>query len=283
MRTFVFLTVTCVILIGAGSVYWHLDTKQFIKEITKQAPNDTEPNKSSHPRRDSSQSPPVNSVVKQDSQSKEVSKPAWWNDISPNILDLQDVQNGDPWGEMLSQERVEASKTQEESPQKTPIKDLDPNDPYDLYEMMLASYLKKFGDIPEVHILVEGWLKGNLGIIMTPEEELAYLEAMNYLNPHPSTQRSIEMARLVVAGDYDTLIEKYGTPIPESQQPFIDVKPFFEENVWEEGFRLLRASDPKRAAEFEEFLREEARQSPLMNLDEIEGAIQRSYAPRQEK
>lgn len=278
MRSLAILAVTFVVLIGAGSIYLHLDTKQFVEKFPKHGPNDTERIKDSH------QPNYGNPIVKQNSQSEEVSKPAWSDDTADNILDSRGVHIDDPWADFLSQEMEKADETREKDSEKLSLNELDPNDPYDLYEMMIASYIKEFGDVPEIYIVSEGWLKGKLGITKTPEEKLAFLEAMNYLNPQPSTQRSIEIQKLIVAGDYDTLIEKYGTPAtPESQQPFIDVKPFFDGSRMEEGFRLLRAADPERSAEFEEFIRAEAYKSPHMKIEKIEQAIQDSYAPPQEK
>ena len=173
----------------------------------------------------------------------------------------------------------------------TPKKPFDVRDPYQLHEVMRVQYLEEFGDIPEVHIVVDGWLKGALGEKKTPEEQLEFMEAMYHLNPHPSTKRSIEIkkmsmsgeiGRLIDAGDFETLdkiIPPHPSQPPESEQPFYDVKRFFEGNTPVEGFRRLRAADPKRSVEFEDFIREEARKDPSMSVEEIEADIRRSYEP----
>ena len=148
---------------------------------------------------------------------------------------------------------------------------------------MRKSFLNKHGDIPEVHIVAEGWLKVSLGQKQTPEEKLTFMEAMNHLNPQPSTQRSIEMQKLIISGDMDTLVSKYGESQPESEQPFYDVAHFFDGQNHAEGFRQLRAADPKRSIEFEAFIRQEAhRPSSGINPEDIERAIQRSYDLPQE-
>ena len=46
-----------------------------------------------------------------------------------------------------------------------------------------------------------------------------------------------------------------------------------------EGFRRLRAANPKRAAAFEAFIISEARKDPSLNVQEIEQQIRRSYEP----
>ena len=101
----------------------------------------------------------------------------------------------------------------------------------------------------------------------------------NSHSPNPATQRSIEIQKLIIAGDIDTLRAKYVTRCPESEQPFIDVKPFFDGNSPEEGFCRLRTADPRHSTEFEKFIREEARKDLSMNLEKIEQDIQRSYEP----
>ncbi len=195
------------------------------------------------------------------------------------------VHTVDPSVELLTPdlETQDDSEGKEEPLVDSSGRELDPRDPYDLYEIMLKAFLEKHGDIPEVYIVAEEWLKMNLGQKQTPEEKLTVIEAMYHLNPHPATRRSIEIQKLIVAGDYETLSEKYGESQPESEQPFYGVSHFFEGQTQAEGFRQLRAADPKRFAEFVEFIKAEARTDPLMSLEEIEREIQRSYEPTEKK
>lgn len=57
------------------------------------------------------------------------------------------------------------------------------------------AFLKRFGDIPEVHIFFEAKRKRLNKIPLTLEEDIANLSAMNTLFPHPKTQAALERLR----------------------------------------------------------------------------------------
>ncbi len=279
MRNLIILVITFTVLIAVGSVYLHLDTKQFIENIPKPISKDIGSVENSH------QHNRGDHALESDLQSPKNLEPAWADDAAHEGHNHGHTHTDDPWKEFFTQDtEIQAGPGIQEGKLKedlssTELQKLDLTDPYQLNEWMRTEYLKRYGDIPEVHILVEGWLKVSLGEGMSREEKLTFMEAMNYLNPHPATQRSIERQKLIIAGDIDTLRARYVTRQPESEQPFFDVKPFFDGNSPEEGFRRLRATDPKRSAEFEKFITEEARKDPSMNLEEVEQDIQRSYEP----
>lgn len=271
MRILTLSAIVLTVLIAVGSVYLHLDTKQFIEELPtfpKSISKDAVPVESSH------QHDQGNRTAESDAQSKKNVAPTWTGDAAFSRDEHGHTHTDDPSAEVLTHE-TETQATEGTPKENSESQQFDPNDPYQLHELRLKGYRKKWGDIPEIYIVANGFLKER----MSPEERLTFLEAMNHLNPQPSTQRSIEIQKLIIAGDEDTLFEKYGELQPESEQPFIDVKPFFEGNNKVEGFRRLRAANPKRAAEFEAFIREEAHKDPSMNLEEIEQEIRRSYEP----
>ena len=58
-----------------------------------------------------------------------------------------------------------------------------------------AVLLERFGDIPQVHIVVEDERKQRLGLSQTHDELIAYLEALYYLFPREETLRSLKHAR----------------------------------------------------------------------------------------
>ena len=275
MRILTLSAIVLTVLIAVVSVYFHLDTKQFIEELPtfpKSIPKDAVPVESSD------QHDQGNRTAESDAQQKKNAIPAWQDDAASSRDDHGHTHTDDPSAEVLTQD-TETQATEETPKENSEARQFDPNDPYQFHELRLKAYRKKWGDIPEIYILAEGRLKMSLGEEMTPEEKLTFFEAAYHLTPNPLTQRSIEMQKLIVAGDEDTLFAKYGELQPESEQPFIDVKPFFEENNKVEGFRRLRAANPKRAAEFEAFIRAEARKDPSMNLEEIKQEIRRSYEP----
>lgn len=278
MRALTISAIVLVVLIIGGSVYLHLGTKQLVEDVRKPASSDpVSTEKSDAPN-------PDNLPVESDSRSEKDSEPAWWDDAAQQKPGQK--QTKDPWAALFTEEtETEAVEDQQEEGSKdnggsTESKKWDLEDPHQLREFTRAKYLEEHGDIPEIHIVADGFFKLETGGKMSPEEQLVFTEAMNYLHPDPATQRSIEIQKLIIAGDYDTLVEKYAVPEqPESEQPFIDVKPFFEGTPPHEALRQLRLANPERAAEFETFIREQAREDPSMSLEEVEEDIRRSYEP----
>ena len=68
-------------------------------------------------------------------------------------------------------------------------------DPELFVEYYRAVLLERFGDIPQVHIVVEDERKQRLGLSQTVDELITYLEALYYLFPRKETLRSLEHAR----------------------------------------------------------------------------------------
>ena len=275
MRILTLTAIVLTILIAVGSVYLYLDTKRYAEDIStvpKSIPKDAVPVENSH------QHDQDNRTAESDVQPKKNAVSAWQDDAASNRDDHGHTHTDDPRTEFLTQD-TETQATEGIPKENSESRQFDPSDPYQFHELRLKAYLKEYGDVPETYVVAEGMLKRSLGEKMTPEELLTFLEASHRLNPNPLTQRSIEMQKLVVAGDEDTLHAKYAESQPESEQPFYDVAHFFDGNHNEEGFRRLRAASPKRSAEFEAFIRAEARKDPSMNLDIIEQEIRRSYEP----
>ena len=275
MRILTILAVIFTVLIAVGSVYLHLDTKRFIEElptVSKSIPKDAVRVESSD------QHDPDDRTAESEAQPKKNGVPAWQDDAASNRDEHGHTHTDDPWAEFLTQD-TETQVTEGTPKENAESKQFDPNDPYHVHELTLKAYLKEYGDVPEIYIVADGSLKLSLGEKMTPEEKLTFMEATYYLYPHPATQRSIEMQKLIIAGDIDTLMARYPPMQPESEQPFIDVEPFFQGDNKVEGFRRLRAANPKRAAEFEAFIISEARKDPSLNVQEIEEEIRRSYEP----
>ena len=271
MRVTTILVFTFVVLVVAGSLYVHIDTRRFIESLPEQPSDDAARVESSE------QSAGDDHTAKPDTHTPKASKPMWWDDPVPGTDSNDTTATEDPWAEALTEktddpEHLSLPADQSEKQQPN-------SNPQVSYELRLARYLERYGDIPEVHIVADGWLKLELGESMSPEEKLEFLEATYHLNPHPLTKESIEIQKLVIAGDTEGLL-KYATSQPETEQPFYDVSHFFDGENHAEGFRRLRAADPKRSAEFEDFIRKQALDpASHINLADIESAIQRSYEP----
>ncbi len=268
MRLFYLICIGIVLLSGIGSLYLYLDTKRFSEnlqktpqtETTKQLPTAT-PSVESLPQHNS-----VTHTTDSDSQSENVAAPAWSNDAAQGIDDRTHTDN--PWTQDTPMDEVEKIQTDSEG------EFFDPRDPA-MNEIVRQKLIKQFGDIPEVHIYVDGRLKALTGAPTTLQEKIERAEASNKLFPNPTTQRTLTLLYAARSYDIDKIMPFVDTPKDER---FADVIPFFEGKRPEEGFRTLRAVSPNRTAELEQFLLQES-EKDLSMREEVKRAIARSYKP----
>ncbi len=99
----------------------------------------------------------------------------------------------DPWKQTYGQpEKVSENADAETYPPPDWYKTEDP----ELYiQYLRAQLIKQFGDIPEVHIIVEDERKMLLGLPQTLDEYIAALEAMYHLWPTPGNKKTLEHTR----------------------------------------------------------------------------------------
>ena len=143
------------------------------------------------------------------------------------------------------------------------------------YDLLRKEMVKRHGETLEVENYMQTWLKsvsnpGNM-------EYLAeFATAVYAISPDPQARKSMEVLNAVVNGDTETL-EKYAEPAKSNSQ-FMDVQKFFENtDNYVEAFQRLRKFNPKRSAEFEKYILDEARKDDSIDLEEVRGYIEASY------
>lgn len=253
MRVSAIIMFFCFVLAIAGVIYLRQPATKSLSQPSTRIVTEPALQKVKSPQTGMSTVPPTDATTENVSGTGVQLDPgAWWDDTRDDSRKQADL--GDPWRKILSQ-------TEED------IRD----------SHSLEALIEKFGDIPEVHTYIEGDLRTGQEI----EETIRYVEAMNYLFPNPTTQKTLEILRAVASGD-ETKIQQYvdiEPPDPEIQQLHTTIKPFFERNSPAEGLRQLRAADPDLAAKVIRILRHEAREDPTISAEEIEHAIRLSYEP----
>ncbi len=103
----------------------------------------------------------------------------WQNDESPDKRPSQK----DPFGDLIAEQQAKERGTWIGDPETM-----------DLDELHSATYnqlLERFGDIPQVHTYMEYSRDASNSVPLTIDEEIAGLEAMNYLFPSGSTRRTL--------------------------------------------------------------------------------------------
>ncbi len=132
----------------------------------------------------------------------------------------QDATNDGPAKDKINSE-LEAIQ------RETRIDDQEIMDPDDLHSAQYNQLLERFGDMPEVHTYMEYMRNAP----MTIDEEIAGLEAMNYLFPSGSTRRTLVLLKwMKTNGGYNAF--EQGIPIKELRDLGITV----EVNETDEGW-----------------------------------------------
>ncbi|MYC77866.1 hypothetical protein F4X10_19040 [Candidatus Poribacteria bacterium] len=208
MRTFTFISIAFVLLIGVGVIYVQWETKNFVESLP-------EPLSTSDPtpetQQDSSVAVPdtVNNtrqplpedessdvsfenageVNEGDASSRETVNTAvpveenigpqdddfnWQND---DVQSLGHPLQIDPW-----QSAEDRKAHRRAGPNITP-------------EALRSQLVERFGDIPEVHTFVELDQKQNQRQPLTLDEYILYNESMNHLFPNKKTEQAIKMLK----------------------------------------------------------------------------------------
>ena len=143
------------------------------------------------------------------------------------------------------------------------------------YDLLRKKMVERHGETPEVENYMQTWLK----FVSNPDnmEYLAEFSTAIYaISPNPRTRKSMEIANAIVNGDTETL-QKYAK-LSEADTQFLDAQKFFQNtDNYVEAFRRLRKFNPKRSAEFEKFILDEARKDHHMDFEKIRSYIESSY------
>ena len=131
-----------------------------------------------------------------------------WRDDSP----FEAPPKMDPWKNLSGQQADTAADSREDSEIYPPPNWHLTEDPELFVKHYRAVLLERFGDIPQVHIVVEDERKRRLGLSQTLDELVVYLEALYYLFPREETLRSLEQARERKAEEGQVNIIHKGTP-----------------------------------------------------------------------
>lgn len=193
MKRLIFLTIFFLIL-GAFCLYTEIGTRNFIKRLPQllQSTERTEANKSSM----------------MDQEPNGVDAPNTFEPASTAELSEQKIPNAgklqkpkptfdwrndeerpsknkqiDPFGDYISEQQAKERGTW--------IGDPETMNPDELYDAEYKQLLERFGDIPQVHIHMEHIQKFKSDVPMTLDEEIAGLEATQYLFPSGRTSRTI--------------------------------------------------------------------------------------------
>ncbi|MXV81770.1 hypothetical protein F4X88_10375 [Candidatus Poribacteria bacterium] len=175
----------------------------------------------------------------------------WRSDDMNAPTDLAD--NTDPWENWWEHiENQELSADVPEDVEDYPPKDWHrTTDPVLFAEYYRAQLTNQFGDLPQVDILADGYMKIKAEIPMTLDEKIEHVEAMYDLFPDEKTRETIAFLKEWKASGNPFKME-FGPPPPSPPaDQFLDIKPFVERYGWEDGIAKFRQINPERVVEFE--------------------------------
>ena len=237
MRYLTFIAVSFTVLIAAGSIYLHIDTKHFVQNLS-------ETQKQSVSQKGSTAVSPL--LL----QKEEIAPSAATSDTPSTVptekenktqtYDWRDDKadhghthtSGDPW-------------QQNQSPgERSHWSDI--KDPYERADAFRSILREEFGDVPEGDTIVEGLLKIWTQKTMDTDERSEFFKAHETLWPSENT------------GSRET--ETHYTHLPPSQpfqnlrHQFSDIESVVAEHGFEEGILRFSEQNPERALEFKRAL-----------------------------
>ncbi len=250
LQKWLFRTAICSLLFAIGSLtYVKLGNQPFFEgppQFTQTAEHSDHVDQARNPQKAANTQPAGNDGA----TTKSLTGDYDWRDDRTN-LSHDKTANADPWAEWWEQvDAQEASTEAEKDEVLYPPKDwYKTTDPVLHAEYRRAHLIKQFGDVPQVHTFVDGFLKLKLEIPLTLDEKMEHVEAMYDLFPDERTRQTIEFLKEWKASGRPFKME-FGPP-PKPPDEFLDVKPFVERYGWEDGIAKFREINPARAAEFE--------------------------------
>ena len=258
MRAYIFAILMVCAIIAAGTVIYmrtpasediavHTESPETAKAETQLSEKSTQQENASDATEDN-----VDNV-----------KPGWLDDTKNVEVSKRPA---DPWKEFeftdgLLDEAVATTEYDIENPES--------------YDLLRKKMVERHGETPEVENYMQTWLK----FVSNPDnmEYLAEFSTAIYaISPNPRTRKSMEIANAIVNGDTETL-QKYAK-LSEADTQFLDAQKFFQNtDNYVEAFRRFRQFNPKRSAEFEKFILDEARKDNHIDLEQIRSYIEASY------
>ncbi len=119
-----------------------------------------------------------------------------WRD--DGVLDAPRAE-ADPWKQTYTQE-TDVESSEETNDETYPPRDwYKTEDPELFIEYFRAQLIQQFGDIEEVHIVVDREEKRKLGIPVSLDEQISFLEAQYYLWPDDNTLKALKSLRTIKA------------------------------------------------------------------------------------
>ena len=177
------------------------------------------------------------------------------------------TQNKDPFKEFWAENNVVEELTGQDL-------EIDIQNPASL-ETLRNSLIKRYGDTTEVENYLQTWVKATSSP-NNMEYKAEFLRAAYVLSPNPVTRKSLDILNAINNNDEQAL-QRLSEPAQQNDR-FLDVQPFFVNNKDNaDAFRQLRHANPKRAAEFEKFLLQQAENNPTMDAEKIKSTIEKSY------
>lgn len=258
MRTSIFVALVVIIIAGAAFTLY----KNFPKpEIDNKPETIAKTTKSTEKRKS------VNEVndrgLSKVDEFEESETPEWLSDQNQ-----KPVQTTDIWKAFTPDD----SLIDEETGEKIDVDNIDIRNP-ESYDILRKSLVKRYGDTTEVQNYLDTWVKA----VANPSNmkyKTEFAKAAYEMFSHPVTRRSMEILSAIQNNDTETL-HKYAEPSTENTM-FLDVRPFFRNNPdHAEAFRKLREFNPKRSAEFEKFILEQARNDPHIDFEKSVGILRR--------
>lgn len=157
-----------------------------------------------------------------------------------------------PWQVMESLHTEGANEATPQSPLWFEIEDLDERAA--AYHTQL---IKQFGDVPQVHVLAEGWLTLWRGVPMSIDESIRFNEAMNHLYPSESTQKVIQSLKAREASRItgNASAHQHSEQFLNLKHQFPVLESFVKQYGFQQGIRNFSQHYPERAAEFKRALR----------------------------
>ena len=124
-------------------------------------------------------------------------------------------------------------------------------DPELYIQYFRAQLIKQFGDIPEVHIIVEDERKMLLGLPQTLDEYIAALEAMYHLWPTPGNKKTLEHTRELKANGGQVNIINVNASDAVLIKQLMEQRNLTRKEAIEE-LKKIRAEDKKRQEDIDE-------------------------------
>lgn len=208
MRTFAFISIVFLLLIGVGVVYVQWETKNFVESLPE--PLSTSDATPETPRDSSTAGPDTVNNTQQPVPEDESSDVSFENVGEVNEVEAssrETVNTEVPVGEDIGTQDDDFNWRNDDVQSLGHPLQMDPwqsaesrearrrTGPNITPEALRSQLVERFGDIPEVRTFVELDQKQNQREPLTLEEYILYNESMNHLFPNKNTEQTIKMLK----------------------------------------------------------------------------------------